>query len=61
MNISLIPKELEAYITSLETENAQMAEDMDKMASVIESLEDKLENAHITINRLLVEVSNGSV
>jgi hypothetical protein len=61
MNISLIPKELEAYITSLETENAQMAEDMDKMASVIESLEDKLENAHITINRLLVEVNNGSV
>lgn len=55
MNVSLIPKELEAYITSLETENAQMAEDMDKMASVIESLEDKLENAHITINRLLVK------
>jgi hypothetical protein len=55
MNVSLIPKELEAYISSLEAENAQMAEDMDKMASVIESLENKLKNAHTIINRLLVK------
>lgn len=55
MNVSLIPKELEAYIASLESENAQMAEDMDKMASVIESLENKLKNAHVAINCLLVK------
>lgn len=55
MNVSLIPKELEAYITSLEAENAQMIKDMDKMASVIDSLENKLKNAHTIINRLLVK------
>lgn len=55
MNVSLIPKELEAYIASLESENAQMAEDMDKMANVIESLENKLKNAHVAINCLLVK------
>lgn len=55
MNVSLIPKELEAYIASLENENAQMAKDMDKMASVIGSLENKLKNAHTIINRLLVK------
>ena len=55
MNVSLIPKELEAYIASLEAENAQMAEDMDKMASVIESLENKLKNTHAAINHLLVK------
>lgn len=55
MNVSLIPKDLEAYISSLEAENAHMAEDMDKMASVIESLENKLKNAHTAINHLLVK------
>lgn len=54
MNVSLIPKELEAHIASLEAENAQMIKDMDKMASVIESLENKLKNAHAAINNLLI-------